>query len=86
MDLAEPCAPGAIRLAGCQTPGSDRASDRHQAARTDWTRLLMTARTAGTRDDDLDQPRNREALPHRRLRTLDEGPAPGTAIPSTPKS
>ena len=68
MKLAEPSAPGAIRLAGWRNPGTGLASHRHQAACADLDRMPMTARTAGARDDELDRFKNTKALPHRWLR------------------
>ena len=49
MELTEPAAPVAIRLAGWRTAGTGRAPDRHHAARADLGRMPMTARTAGAR-------------------------------------
>jgi hypothetical protein len=86
MQLAEPPASGAIRLAGWRTPGTGLASDRHQAARADLNRMPMRARTAGARDDEFDRSRNTTALPHRWLRPLDGGLPMGTAMSSTNKS
>ena len=86
MELAEPSAPGAIRLAEWRTPGTGLAPDRHQAARADLDRMPMTARTAGARDDELDRFKNTKALPHRWLRPLDGGLPTGTATSSTNKS
>jgi hypothetical protein len=77
--------PGAIRLAGWRTPGRGLASDRYQAARSALVRGPMTARTAGARDDELDQSRNK-ALPHRWLRPLDGGLPTETTTSSTNKS
>ena len=86
MELAEPSAPGAIRLAGWRTPGTGLAPDRHQAARADLDRTPMTTPTAGARDDELDRSRNTKSLPHRWLRPLDGGLPTGTAMSSTNKS
>ena len=86
MELAEPSAPGAIRLAEWRTPGTGLAPDRHQAARADLDRTPTTARTAGARDDEFDRSRTTKALPHRRLRPLDGGLPTGTAMSSTNKS
>jgi hypothetical protein len=86
MELAEPSAPGAIRLAGWRTPGTGLASDRHQTARADLDRMPMTPRTAGARDDELDRSRNTKARPHRWLRPLDGGLPTGRAMSSTNKS
>ena len=84
MELAEPSAPGAIRLAEWRTPGTGLAPDRHQAARADLDRMPMTARTAGARDDEL--ARNTTALPHRWLRPLDGGLPTETAMTFKNKS
>jgi hypothetical protein len=86
MELEEPSAPGAIRLAGWRTPGTGLTSDRHQAARADLDRMPMTAHTAGARDDELDRFKNTKALPHRWLRPLDEGLPTGTAMTFKNKS
>ena len=63
---ARSASPGAV-------PPKGLAAYRHQAAGTDLDRVPMTARTAGARDDELDQSRNTKALPHRWLRPLDGG-------------
>jgi hypothetical protein len=86
MELAETSAPGAIRRAGWRTPGTGRASDRHQTARTGLDRMPMTAHPAGARDDELDRSRNTTARPHSRLRPLDGDLPTGRAMSSTTKS
>ena len=86
MQLAEPSAPGAIRLAGWRTPGTRLAWLRHQAARADLNRMPMTVRTAGARDDEIDRSRNTRVLPHCWLHPLDGGLPTGTAMSSTNKS
>jgi len=86
MELAEPSAPGAIRLAEWRTPGTGLAPDRHQAARADLDRMPMTAHSAAAPDDELGRSRKTLALPHRRLRPLAGGLSTGTAMSSTNKS
>jgi hypothetical protein len=86
MELEEPSAPGAIRLAGWRTPervSHQIATRRHALT---WTGCPMTARTAGARDDELDRFKNTKALPHRWLRPLDGGLPTGTAMTFKNKS
>jgi len=88
MELAEPSAPGAIRLASGAPAErvSHLASDRHRAARADLDRMPMTAHSAAAPDDELGRSRKTLALPHRRLRPLAGGLSTGTAMSSTNKS